>query len=135
MIVVDTSAWVELFRATTSSADRTLANLLRERAPLATTEVVVMEVLAGVRSERERVAVRAQLLGLPLLALRGITDYERAAELYRRVRRNGVTPRQLTDVLIMLCALDADAAVLHADRDFDHLAAAVGLTVHPHDVS
>ncbi len=92
-----------------------------------------MEVLAGVGSERERRAVRAQLLGLPLLALRGIADYERAAELYRRVRRSGVAPRQLTDVLITLCALDAGAAVLHADRDFDHLAAAAGLMVHPHD--
>ncbi len=78
-----------------------------------------MEVLAGVRSERERMAVRAQLLGLPVLAVCGITDYKRAAELYRRVRRSGVIPRQLTDVLIMLCALDADAAVLHGDRDFD----------------
>lgn len=133
MIVVDTSAWIELFRATTSSAHLTLRSLLSHNSPLATTEVVVMEVLAGVRSERERHAVRRQLLGLPLLKLRGLADFERAAELFRALRGSGVTPRQLTDVLIALCALDAGAAVLHADRDFDAIARVTELVIHPHD--
>lgn len=132
MIVVDTSAWIELFRATGSPAHLTLRSLLIERAPLAVTEVVVMEVLAGVRSQRERRAVRAQLLGLPVLALRGVLDYERAADLYRGVSQRGLTPRQLTDVLVALCAMDAGAALLHADRDFDRLAEATGLTVCAH---
>lgn len=132
MIVVDTSAWIELFRATGSPAHLTLRALLESRSALAVTEIVVMEVLAGVPSQRERRAVRAQLLGLPVLALRGVLDYERAADLYRSLRHNGVTPRQLTDVLIVRCALDAGAAVLHADRDFDLMAAATGLMIHPH---
>lgn len=133
MIVVDTSAWIEFFRATGSSAHLALRRLLLAHAPVAATEVVVMEVLAGVRSEREWRAARAQLLGLPVLSLRGIADFERAASLYRTCRQRGVTPRRLTDLLIALCALDADATLLHADRDFDHIAAAIGLTVHPHD--
>lgn len=132
MIVVDTSVWIELFRATGSSGHLTLKSLLAERAELATTEIVVMEVLAGVRAQSERRAVRAQLLGLPVLALRGVLDYERAADLYRRLRSRGVTPRQLTDLLIVLCAVDAEAALLHADRDFDRLAEEAGLTIHPH---
>jgi predicted nucleic acid-binding protein len=106
---------------------------LQNKEHVTATEVVVMEVLAGVRSEREWQAVRAQLLGLPILPLHGIADYERAAHLYRACRQRGVTPRRLTDMLIAVCALDADAAVLHADRDFDHIAAAVGLRVYPHD--
>lgn len=133
MIVVDTSAWIEFFRATTSTAHLTLRSLLQARATIAVTEVVVMEVLAGVRSERERRVVRAQLLALPLLELRGIADFERAAELYRALRSRGVTPRQLTDVLIALCALDAGAAILHADRDFDAIAGVTDLAIHRHD--
>jgi predicted nucleic acid-binding protein len=132
LIVVDTSAWLEFLRGTQSSAHMTVRSLLTERAELAVTEVVVMEVLAGVRSERERRAVRRQLLALPLLELRGIADYERAAELYRALRSRGITPRQLTDVLIALCAIDARAAILHADRDFDAIARVTDLAVHPH---
>lgn len=132
MIVVDTSVWIEFFRATGSSAHLTLRALLADRAALATTEIVVMEVLAGVRSQTEHRAVRAQLLGLPVLALRGLRDYERAADLYRGLRRGGVTPRQLTDALIALCAVDAGAELLHADPDFDLLAAQLRLAIHPH---
>lgn len=129
MIVVDTSAWVELLRATGSPVDRILTGLLERHAPLAITEVVVLELLAGVRSQRERRSLRAQLLALPILALHGVADFERAADLYRAARSRGVTPRQLTDVLVALCALDAGASVLHADRDFDHLAEVLGLPV------
>jgi predicted nucleic acid-binding protein len=132
VIVVDTSAWIEFLRATRSPAHLTLRSLLVERASLAVTEVVVMEVLAGVRSERERRAVRRQLLALPLLELHGIADYERAAELYRALRSRGITVRQLTDVLIAVCAIDAGAAVLHADRDFDAIARVTDLAVHPY---
>jgi predicted nucleic acid-binding protein len=133
MIVVDTSAWVEFFRATDSPVDRTLTGLVQANAPLASTEIVIFETLAGARSERERRAIRAELLALPVLTLKGVDDYERAAELYRAARRNGVTPRRLNDVLMALCALDAGASVLHADRDFDHLGTAVGLAIHPVD--
>ncbi len=132
VIVVDSSVWIDFFRATGSSADWTLGSLLADAAPLATTEVVVMEALAGVRSERERRAVREHLFAFPMLTLRGVLDYERAADLYRRVRSRGVTPRQLTDLLIVVCALDAGASLLHADRDFDRVAEATGLTIHPH---
>ena len=96
------------------------------------TEIVVMEALAGVRSERERRAVREHLFALPMLALRGVLDYERAAELYCRLRSRGVTPRQLTDLLIVVCALNAGASLLHSDRDFDRVAEETGLPIHPH---
>ncbi len=91
----------------------------------------MLEVLAGIGGGRQRRAVRAQLLGLPVLAPHGLLDYERAADLYRTLRRRGVTPRQLTDVLIVQCALDAGAAVLHADRDFDLMVGVTGLAIHP----
>lgn len=133
MIVPDSSVWVEFFRATGSPPHLTLRKLLRTGGPVGTTEIVVLEVLAGVRSERERRVVRTQLLALPLLELRGIADYERASELYRALRQRGVTVRKLTDVLIALCVLDAGAALLHRDKDFDAIASATGLRVHPYD--
>ena len=70
MIVVDTSAWIEFFRATGSPVHYAVRRLLQSEAKVAATEVVVMEVLA-VRSEREWQATRAQLLGLPVLPAAG----------------------------------------------------------------
>jgi predicted nucleic acid-binding protein len=121
MILVDSSAWIELLRGTGHAAHRTLKHHLAAGSPLATTEVVVMELLAGTRSDRDRDRLRQRLLALPLLRLRGMPDFERAAELYRRCRDRGETVRKLIDCLIAAVAIRERATLLHADRDFDVL--------------
>lgn len=122
MIVVDTSAWIEYFRRTGSAAHRALRRLASERADLAVTEVVVVEVLAGARSARELRRVRATLLAFPVLRLRGLAGFEAAAELYRACRDGGETVRKLVDCLVAVPAIEAGAPVLHADEDFEKLA-------------
>lgn len=131
MIVTDTSVWVEHLRGTGSPAHMELRRLLEERADLAVTEVVVMEVLAGARSARHAERLRETLLAFPLLSLRGLASYEAAAELYRTCRRAGKTVRRMTDCLIAVAAIEVGASVLHADGDFDVLAAHTALQVHP----
>lgn len=128
MILVDTSAWIEFLRATETQAHVKVRSLLAKGEPLATSEVVVMEVLAGARDEAHRRALRRLLLRCELLPLSGLTDYETAADLYLTCRRAGETIRALTDCLIAVPAIRAGAAVLHADRDFDAIARYSALT-------
>jgi predicted nucleic acid-binding protein len=128
VILVDTSAWVEFLRATGTQAHLKVRSLLTEGEPLATTEVVVMEVLAGAREEAHRRALRRLLLRCELLPLSGLADFEAAADLYRTCRRAGETIRALTDCLIAVPTIRAGAAVLHADRDFDAIARHSALT-------
>ena len=47
MILADTSAWVEYDRATGSPVDLRLRDLIAADGPIAVTEPVIMEVLAG----------------------------------------------------------------------------------------
>jgi predicted nucleic acid-binding protein len=130
VIVVDTSAWIDLVRDVDSSARRVLEARLRENADIAVTEVVVAEMLAGVRGGPGAVvAMRDRLLSCTVLSLGGLSGYEEAAALYRHARAQGVTVRKLTDCLIAVPAMRADAAVLHADRDFDNLARVSDLKV------
>lgn len=133
MIVADTSAWIELFRATGSAVDRTLSRRLETDEEVVVTEVVVMEVLAGARSPRRLEALRSGLLEFPVLPLHGLPDYEAAAELYRDCRRAGETIRELTDCLVAVPAIRAGASVLHADRDFEVLARHTPLRLEPLD--
>jgi|SRR5262245_34190829 len=121
MILVDSSAWIELLRGTGHPAHRTLKHHLDARSELATTEVIVMELLAGARNHRESDRLRQRLLALPVLRLRGMPDFESAAELYRRCRARGETVRRLIDCLIAAVAIRERASVLHNDRDFDVL--------------
>lgn len=118
MILVDTSAWVEFLRATGSPVHLRVRAALEQDVELATTDVVVMELLAGARDDDDRDELRRLLYGLTLLAVEGPADYEAAAELYRACRARGETPRKLTDCLIAAVAIGSDAEVLHADADF-----------------
>jgi predicted nucleic acid-binding protein len=130
VIVVDTSAWIEWLRATESNVHLYLRELIRRRAALAVTEVVVAEVLSGVPRTRVE-TTRAHLLSLRLLKLRGLPDFEAAATLYRACRDAGETVRHLSDCLVAVPAIRARATLLHADRDFEKLARYTPLDVEP----
>ena len=122
MILADTSAWVEYLRATGSPVHLRLRRLIADEGDLGTTEVVMMELLAG-ETTPEGVARLRRLLGrFDLLAVEGLADYEAAAELHRRCRAGGETVRNLTDCLIAAVAVRHGAALLHRDQDFDVIA-------------
>jgi predicted nucleic acid-binding protein len=133
VIVVDTSAWVDLSRASGSPADRRLRRALERTEEIAVTEVVVAEMLSGARTERELADWRNLLLGFPLLRLRGLADFEAAAGLQRVCRDRGETIRGLPDCLVAIPAITARVPVLHCDRDFDVLARHTPLEVVPLD--
>lgn len=118
MILVDSSAWIEFLRATGSNAHFQLRSALKEGAELASTDVILMEILAGARDDEDRDRLRRLLFGTEFLAVEGPADYESAAELYRLCRRGGETPRKLSDCLIAAVAIRNDAELLCADADF-----------------
>lgn len=122
MILPDTSAWVEFLRATGSAQHRAMrARLAEDR--VATTDPVVMEILAGARSDAELQKLRRLLAGCEYVGIQAPADFEDAAALQRRCRAGGATVRRLVDCLIAAVAVRADLPVLHRDRDFDAIAA------------
>jgi predicted nucleic acid-binding protein len=131
VIVVDSSAWIELFRRTGSSVHLRLRELLVEDADLAITEVVVMEVLAGALSPDDVTKLGARLRAFPLLGLNGLLGYEAAADLFRRCRRAGEQIRKMTDCLVAVPTIEAGATLLHADRDFEILSRHTPLRLEP----
>lgn len=121
VIVVDSSVWVELLRGTGSPSHLLLRELIESDADLATTEVIITELMAGARDPDVQ-ALRARLLAFPVLRLQGLQDFERAALLYRRCRRSGNEIRSLTDCLIAVPIIRAGATLLHEDADFEVIA-------------
>jgi predicted nucleic acid-binding protein len=128
VILADTSAWVEFLRATASAANLRLRELLASDE-LATTDVVLMEVLAGARDDGHRGRLRALLSRCEFVPTVGPRDYEDAADLYRACRQAGHPVRALTDCVIASVAMRAGAALLHCDRDFDAIARRAPLQV------
>lgn len=127
MILVDTSVWIEFLRCTGSPAHVQLRSLIEEDAPLATTDPVVMEILAGAREEDDVRPLRDMLAALTHLPIDGLADFEHAAAIQRSCRRAGQTVRSSMDCLIAAVAIREGAAILAQDRDFAVIASHTGL--------
>lgn len=131
MILTDTSAWVEYDRATGSAVDDRLAELISNQGPLAVTEPIVMEVLAGARTDERESDLRALLLRFDLLRFDVAADFDGAVRVYRRCRAAGVTPRGMIDCMIAAVAWRHGATLLAHDADLDRLARVIGIRVDP----
>ena len=127
MTLIDTSAWVEFLRDTGTSVCGEVDRLLA--SDIAITDPVLMEVLAGARSERHLHELRGLLARARLLRC-DATDFDMAAALFRRCRRSGETVRRLIDCLIAAVAIRNGVPILHADADFDVLARHTDLMLH-----
>jgi predicted nucleic acid-binding protein len=127
VILADTSAWVEYDRATGSRVDERLADLIAADGPLAVTEPVIMEVVAGARTDDREADLRRLLLRFTLLDFDPAADFDAAATIYRRCRRAGVTPRGIVDCMIASVALRHRATLLAADVDLSRVAIIVGI--------
>jgi len=129
VIVVDTSVWVDVLNAQDSPGARRCVELIEGGAPVALTDVVLTEVLQGMRSDRESRLVERHLRAFPVLRLESLEDYVLAAALYRRARAAGITIRKTLDCLIAAPCVRTNAPLLHADADFDRLASCTDLRV------
>ncbi|WP_167760880.1 PIN domain-containing protein [Geodermatophilus sp. DF01_2] len=97
----------------------------------ATTDVVLLEVLAGTTDEMHADRLRRFLAGAAHLRQESPIDAEMAAGLYRACRRGGEAPRSLNDCLVAAVALRNGVPVLHRDRDFAVLAQHTDLRTVP----
>ena len=127
VILIDTSAWVEFLRDTGTPVCNLVDELLA--GDIAVCEPVRMEVLAGARDESHLLSLRRLLARAAVIPVQP-TDYEDAAALYRRCRRQGGTVRKLVDCLIASVAIRAGVPILHYDADFDVLARHTELQIY-----
>jgi predicted nucleic acid-binding protein len=128
MILADSSAWIEFLRQTGSPTNVRVRELISRRG-LATTDPVLMELLAGAKHARERRRAKQLLSLCAFVPVAGPGDYEAAAELYVRCRRDGETVRSHVDCLIAAVAIRNDVPLLHADAGFDAIARHAPLTI------
>lgn len=127
MILADTSAWVEYDRATNSPVDHRMTELISADGPLAVTEPVMMEILAGARTDVQEADLRRLLLRAGLLRFDPVIDFDAATRIYRRCRQVGVTPRGMVDCMIAAVAWRYQATMLSYDADLARVAQVIGL--------
>lgn len=103
-----------------------------ERRRLGVTDIILCEVLQGVRGDVAAKAVERELAKLEVFATGGVALARDAARNYRALRSRGHTVRKTIDCLIATFCLRERHSLLHRDRDFDPFETFLDLSViHP----
>jgi predicted nucleic acid-binding protein len=98
--------------------------MVRRKTPNAgVTEPVIMELLAGARSRENYLRLERLVDAMPLCSVDPSVDFGEAGALYKYLRDRGIRIRSQVDCLIAATAARRDATIVHADRDFDAIAA------------
>jgi predicted nucleic acid-binding protein len=131
LIIVDTTVWVDFF------AGRENLESLWLRAEMGTdtlalTDLILCEVLQGLRNEKACVEIARQLNAFPVFNTGGQEAAIAAARNYRFLRARGATVRKTIDCVIATHCIRHGHSLLHRDRDFDPFERYLGLDViHP----
>ena len=131
MVIVDSTVWVDYFHGRSNPETNWLETEL-DRRRLALTDVILCEVLQGVRDDVVAKDVERSLLKLEVCVTGGVDLAREAAQNYRLLRSRGHTVRKTIDCLIATFCLREHHALLHRDRDFDPFEKFLSLSViHP----
>ena len=130
MIVVDTTVWIDFFKAAGTREDFHLQELIIGGQSIALTDLIFCEILQGIRDDAEMVRTRTLLLRYPILRMDSLAIFEQAVTIYRTCRKRGVTIRKTIDCLIAAVCLNNNVELLHKDADFERIARIIPLKIH-----
>jgi predicted nucleic acid-binding protein len=131
LVIVDTTVWVDYLNGFDTRYTAWLDEQL-ERQRLGLTDLILCEVLQGIRADKQAARVREELLEFEILTMGGIALAVTAAQNYRLLRARGRTVRKTIDCLIATFCLLNDHELIHNDRDFDSFEQVLKLQViHP----
>ena len=131
MVIVDTTVWIDYLGGTTNPHTSWLnRELTRQRMGL--TDLILCEVLQGIRNDAVRMQVHRNLLRFQVFSTGGVDPAVASAQNYRSLRKRGIRVRKTIDCLIATFCLDSGHSLLHRDHDYDPFEAHLGLqVVHP----
>ena len=128
MILVDTSVLIDFFRGINNPAKVRFKSILEQDIPFGITALIYQEVLQGAKSEKEYADLNKYLSSQRFFHPKDpIETFAKAARLYFRCRKKGITIRSTVDCLIAQIAIENELLLLHNDRDFEAMAAVAPL--------
>lgn len=129
MILVDTSVWVDFLNNANAPTTQALRQLIAMGADLCLADLILVEILQGIRDDRIVHETREYLFDFPIVRASSLETYLSAVEIWRVCAKKGHRLRSTLDTLIAAIAMEHRLEVFHHDRDFDQMAQCVPLKV------
>ncbi|KAF3983518.1 MAG: PIN domain nuclease [Methylococcales symbiont of Hymedesmia sp. n. MRB-2018] len=120
MYLIDSSVWIDGINGKAKTV-----KFLRQLSPeaLGINLLIYTEVLQGASTQKLLNVQQSYLSAQPFYGFQNDKiSHQQAANIYRKCRQNGVTPRSTIDCLIAQCAIENDLILLHNDKDFVKIA-------------
>ena len=130
MILINTTVWIDFFINRKVPHVKILQELIEREEDLSLCGVIFAEIIQGIHSDTDFFKTKEYLEDLIFLPMRHGT-FARSAEIYRSLRKKGITIRKPVDCMIASVAIEYDARLLHNDRDFDYIAKHSNLKIFP----
>ncbi len=121
-VLVDISVWISFFNGKENPQVAYLKQGIQEDWLLYLCPIIIQEILQGIRSEKDYENVMDSVLAFPILEWDPIEASIDAAQIYRSLRKSGITIRKSNDCRIAAFARRFGLAILHEDRDFSIMA-------------
>jgi predicted nucleic acid-binding protein len=118
-LIFDTSAWIDFFNGKNTDKVNLLASYIENNDRLLLTPTIVQEILQGIRDDKQYRKIKNILSYIEILELPQVEATISAAELYRSLRKRGLTIRKSNDCLIAIYAIEFSIKLVHSDSDFD----------------
>jgi predicted nucleic acid-binding protein len=126
VIVVDSTVWIDFLNGRDAPHVKRLDALLGA-SEIVLGDLMLCEVLQGLRSEREAIEVERLLRSFDIVSMAGEVIATVAARHYRMLRARGATVRKTIDLLIGTWCIENGLPLLHNDRDFAPMVEYLGL--------
>lgn len=129
MIVADSSVWIGQLRGLDNRAVRKLTEVQRAHRAILIGDLILLEVLQGARDDAHALRLERDLRKFKIEPMLGDDIAVKAATNYRILRGRGITVRKTIDLIIATFCVEHGHSLLHDNRDFDEMAAYIGLDV------
>jgi predicted nucleic acid-binding protein len=121
VILVDTSVWIDFFAGRDLPDVARLEQFIHDSQDLTLCGIILTEILQGIPDDTIHRRVRRYLGPLLMLPMPE-TVFVQAADIYRKLRKAGITIRKTNDCIIAPTALEHHCQLLHNDKDFSPIA-------------
>jgi predicted nucleic acid-binding protein len=130
-LIVDSSVWIDGFNPKAKTAEKEILKwFIFNDYPIYLCPVIYQEVLQGIKDDKTFLEVKYILQQYRMIDidLMDVTNY--AIDLYRNLRKKGITIRKTADCLIASYTILGDMYLLHSDSDFTQIAQESRLKVY-----
>ena len=131
-ILIDSSVWIDFFNYYQSKEADALQFLVEnnDNNNVYICSTIFMEVLRGIRDDNTFYDVKETLLNFSILDTDLMEVTNNAINIYRNLRKKGITIRKQNDCIIASYAILNNMQIFHKDSDFELIANETKLKIY-----